>query len=123
MNHYLIISTGLLWSITFLNTDYSKYSSRFKNWVNLSNKIPRFALVVVPILIVVSSIFFVNSFYEKTDSNNEIKIGVLLGLSGASYESGKTQKAVLLQGVKDINENFSNYNVNKRVVCRLKVRR
>ena len=48
-----------------------------------------------------------------------IKIGALLGLSGASYESGKTQKAVLLQGVKDINENFSKSNIHKRVVLQI----
>ena len=44
---------------------------------------------------------------------------MLLGLSGASYESGKTQKAVLLQGVKDINENFSKSNIHKRVVLQI----
>ena len=46
VNHYLIISAGLLWSITFLNPDYNKYSSKLKNWVNLGNKIPRFMLLV-----------------------------------------------------------------------------
>ena len=44
---------------------------------------------------------------------------MLLGLSGSSYESGITQKAVLLKAVKDINENFSKSNIHKRVVLQI----
>ena len=39
-------------------------------------------------------------------ANNEIKIGVLLGLSGSSYESGITPARVLNKAVEDVNENF-----------------
>jgi len=51
--------------------------------------------------------------------DSEIKIGALLGLSGSAYESGKTQKAVLLQAVDDINKNFSDSNIHKKVVLQI----
>jgi ABC-type branched-subunit amino acid transport system substrate-binding protein len=128
VDHYLIISAGLLWSILFLNPSHNNnYSSKLKNWVSFINKIPRITLLI-SILVVISGIFFVNSFYEKADfnsnsndthsnnDNNEIKIGVLLGLSGSSYESGITQEAVLNKALLDINENFSKSSIHKRVV-------
>ena len=46
VDHYLIISAGLLWSIIFLNPSHDKYSSKLKNWVNFGNKIPRITLLV-----------------------------------------------------------------------------
>jgi branched-chain amino acid transport system substrate-binding protein len=126
VDHYLIISAGLLWSIFSLNPRHNKYSSKLKNRISSINKIPRITLLA-SILVVVSSILFVNSFYEKADSNsnnnhsnndnNEITIGALLGLSGSSYESGITQKAVLDKALVDINKNFSKSNIHKRVVA------
>jgi branched-chain amino acid transport system substrate-binding protein len=131
VDHYLIMSAGLLWSIIFLNSKYNsnhnKPRLKTKSWFNPSNKVQRITLLI-SILVVISSIFFVNSFYQKTDSysintysnnNNEIKIGALLGLSGSAYESGKIQKAVLLKAVNDINENFSKSNIQKRIVLQI----
>jgi branched-chain amino acid transport system substrate-binding protein len=122
------MSAGLLWSIIFLNSSHNKYRLKIKNWLNLRNSAQRIMLLM-SILIVISSIFFVNSFHQKTDSYSittysnsnitEIKIGALLGLSGSAYESGKVQKAVLLKAVNDINENFSKSNIQKRIVLQI----
>jgi ABC-type branched-subunit amino acid transport system substrate-binding protein len=119
VDHYLIISAGLLWSFIYLNPSHNKYSSKLKNWVNSGSKIPRITLLI-PILVVTP--IFAYAFYEKSGSNsnisanNEIKIGVLLGLSGSSYESGITQLAVLQKAIDDVNENFSKSNIHKKVV-------
>jgi branched-chain amino acid transport system substrate-binding protein len=85
------------------------------------------------VLVVILSIFFVNSiFHQNTDSysittysnnnnnnDNEIRIGALLGLSGSAYESGKIQKAVLQKAVNDINENFSKSNIQKKIILHI----
>ena len=119
VDHYLIISAGLLWSFIYLNPSHNKYSSKLKNWVNSGSKIPRITLLI-PILVVTP--VFAYAFYEKIGSNsnisanNEIKIGVLLGLSGSSYESGITQLAVLQKAIDEVNENFSKSNIHKKVV-------
>jgi ABC-type branched-subunit amino acid transport system substrate-binding protein len=124
VDHYLIISAGLLWSLIVLHASQHKYSSKLKNWVNFRYKIPQVALLI-PILVVIP--FFVNSFYEKIgsnsniiDNNQKIKIGALLGLSGSSYESGITQKSVLSKALDDINRNFSRSNIHKTVQLDLK---
>ncbi len=49
-------------------------------------------------------------------NNNDIKVGVLLGLSGSSYESGLTQTKVLKQAVMAVDKNFSKNNIYKNVV-------
>ncbi|MGC2425836.1 MAG: hypothetical protein WA421_02270, partial [Nitrososphaeraceae archaeon] len=118
VDHYLIISAGLLWSFIYLNPSHNKYSSKLKNWVNSGSKIPRITLLI-PILVVTP--VFAYAFYEKIGSNsnisanNEIKIGVLLGLSGSSYESGITQQKVLNKAVGDVNKTFSRSHIDKKV--------
>ena len=130
VDHYLIMSAGLLWNIIFLNFSHNSYRLKLKRMFNHGNKIQRISLLM-SILVLIFSIFFVSSFHQKDDldlntlyfnnNNNdnitEIKIGALLGLSGSAYESGKIQKAVLLKAVNDINEKFSKYN--KRVVLQI----
>ena len=126
VDHYLIMSAGLLWSIIFHSSNDNNSRLKTKRRFNLGNKVQRITLLI-PILVVISSIFFVSSFHQKdaldstitysNNNNNEIKIGALLGLSGSAYESGKIQKAVLLKAVNDINENLSKYN--KRVVLQI----
>ena len=112
VNHYLIISAGLLWSITFIVEGNNKYIKKLKR-IKFGNRL--LICILVSIIVIVPGILFINSSVEKTDTYKEIKIGVLLGLSGSAYESGKTQTAVLLQGIHDINENFSKSNINKRI--------
>jgi branched-chain amino acid transport system substrate-binding protein len=122
VDHYLIISAGLLWSIIFLNPSHNKYSLKLKIWVNSGSKIPRVTLLI-PILVVTP--IFVNSFYEKIDSNSnnlsndEIKIGALLGLSGSSYESGIIQQKVLNKAVEDVNDYFSKSHIQKKVALQI----
>lgn len=128
VDHYIIISAGLVWTILFLNPGHNKYTTKLKYWVNLGNRIPNITLLVA-VIVLILSVFFINPFYQKTDSyssdaypntdDNSIKIGALLGLSGASYESGITQKAALLKAVHDVNDNFSKSNINKRVVLQI----
>jgi branched-chain amino acid transport system substrate-binding protein len=132
VDHYLIMSAGLLWSIIFLNSSHNNHGLKIKSWFNHSNKVQRITLLM-SILAVLLTIIFVNSFNQKTDSysitttysninnNNhtEIKIGALLGLSGSAYESGKIQKAVLDKAVNDINENFSKSNSHNRIVLQI----
>jgi branched-chain amino acid transport system substrate-binding protein len=130
VDHYLIMSAGLLWYIIFLNSSYNNYSLKIKSWFKHSNKVQRITLLM-SILAVILTIFFVYSFNQKTDSysitttysninnHNEIKIGALLGLSGSAYESGKIQKAVLDKAVNDINENFSKSNTQNRIVLQI----
>jgi len=100
VDHYLIMSAGLLWNIIFLSVSHNNYKSKSKKLLTV-NKVQRFALLI-SVVVVILSIFFVNSFfYQNTDSysittysndnNNEIRIGALLGLSGSAYESGKIQ--------------------------------
>ena len=127
VDHYIIISAGLLWTILFLNRSQNNYSSKFKKCLSLGNKVLRHT-TVAPILVIsiIISIYILyqntdlysNNAYSNTDINS-IKIGALLGLSGSSYESGITQKAVLLQAVHDVNENFSESNIHKRVVLQI----
>ena len=119
VDHYLIISAGLLWSLVFLHPISGKHSFEWKNRFKLNNRISRATTPLVLILVLISSIFFVNLFYSNMSSsstdNNEIKIGVLLGLSGISSERGKTQKAAVEEAAKDINENFMS-KINKKVL-------
>jgi ABC-type branched-subunit amino acid transport system substrate-binding protein len=131
VDHYLIMSAGLLWSIIFHSSNADNYRLKIKRWFNHSNKVQRITLLM-SISAVILTIFFVYSFNQKTDSysitttysninNNhtEIKIGALLGLSGSAYESGKIQKAVLDKAVNDINENFSKSNTQNRIVLQI----
>ena len=120
VDHYLIISAGLLWSIIFLHPIRTKYNIfEWKNRIKFNNRISKRIILVIPILVlIISSIFFVtllfvNNSYSITDKN-EIKIGALLGLSGISSERGKTQKAAMEEAVKDINENFMS-KIGKKV--------
>jgi len=112
VNHYLIISTGLLWSIAFLFDKNNIFITRLKK---IKFDIRFLICVLVLTIVIVPCVFFINGSNEKTDSYKKIKIGVLLGLSGAAYESGKTQKAILLYGADKINENFSKSKINKRI--------
>ncbi len=120
VDHYLIISAGLLWSLIFLHPINSKFSIEWKNKFKFKNRISRRIVLVVSIPVLISSILFVNLLYSNIPSysgtdSNEIKIGALLGLSGISSERGKTQKAAMEEAVKDINENFQK-NVTKNKV-------
>jgi branched-chain amino acid transport system substrate-binding protein len=122
VDHYLIISAGLLWSLVFIHPINFKFSFEFKNKLRFSrNKISKRIMFILLISILTSSILFVNLIYPNIRSysntdNNEIKIGVFLGLSGISSERGKTQKAAMEEAVKDINEGFKNNGTNKKVV-------
>lgn len=126
VNHYIIISGGLLWTLLFLDPKSNLYRSKFKSWAKCVNKIPR-SMIVTLILLLVLSFIFVGPFHQKTDSyssstdcnvqnNNDIKVGVLLGLSGSSYESGLTQTKVLKQAVMDVDKTFSKDNIHKKVL-------
>jgi branched-chain amino acid transport system substrate-binding protein len=126
VNHYIIISGGLLWTLLFLDSKSNLYRSKFKSWVKYVNKIPRFMTVSLSLLLVLSFIF-AGPFHQKTDSysssmdcdkpdNNDLKVGVLLGLSGSSYESGLTQTKVLKQAVMDVEKTFLKNNIHKKVV-------
>jgi hypothetical protein len=111
VDHYLIISAGLLWSIIFLHPIRTKYNSfEWKNRIKFNNRIFKRIMLAIPILVLISSIFFVNLLFVNnsysSQDKNEIKIGALLGLSGISSDRGKTQKAAMEEAVKDINENF-----------------
>ena len=125
VDHYIVISAGILWSIVYLKPGGSKYSSKLTNLIKLrNNKVARASLLGFGSMVFV--IFLVVSYYEKPNSDlysvssnygkDEIRIGILLGLSGSSFESGITQKAVLQNAVHDINENFSKANIQKKVV-------
>ena len=121
VDHYLIISAGLLWSLVFLYPINSKCSFEWKNKFRFKNRIPRRIMLVVSILVLISSILFVNLLYpnipfSSSTDNDEIKIGALLGLSGISSERGKTQKASMEQAVKDINDDFKKNGTKKEVV-------
>jgi branched-chain amino acid transport system substrate-binding protein len=129
VNHYLIISFGLLWYFLFLNPVSAKNYIKWKNWFNLGYRFPRRILLLSYIsTIMFSSLLFVNSIYPNVFSypytnnnflnvdNNEIKIGALLGLSGISSERGQSQKLALEVAEKEVNENFSKSNTNKKVV-------
>ncbi len=129
VNHYLIIAAGLLWSILFLNSDYQVFS-KIKNWASHKYNSTKILLVAATIITLTSLLLF--PFFDEMISSNsntdtmpnlslpnnfsEIHIGVLLGLSGSSYESGVTQKAVLMRAVEEINNNFSMSNLNKRII-------
>jgi branched-chain amino acid transport system substrate-binding protein len=128
VDHYIIISGGLLWTVAFLNPSRNKYSSKLKNWLNSGHRVPKITLPV-SIIVLLLSVFFLNPFYHNIDSyssnadsktdNNSIKIGALLGLSGSSYESGIAQRAVLLKAVQDVNEYLSKSNMHKRIILQI----
>src|SRR5687768_17196737 len=44
VDHYLIMSAGLLWSIIFLDSSHNKYRLNMKRWFNLSHKGQRITL-------------------------------------------------------------------------------
>ena len=123
VDHYIIISAGLLWTLLFLDPKPSMHSSKLKNWAKYVNKIPR-TISVAPVLVLILSIIFISMFHQKTDSyssymDSDIKVGVLLELSGSSYESGITQTKVLKQAVMDVDETLSKHNIHKKVVLRI----
>ena len=122
VDHYLIISAGLFWSLAFLHPIHNKSSFKWKSIFNFYKIIPRkITLLVLLILILISSTLFVIFLYSSIPSypimdNNEIKIGALLGLSGISSERGKTQKSSMEEAVKDINEDFKKNGTKKEVI-------
>jgi branched-chain amino acid transport system substrate-binding protein len=122
VDHYLIISAGLLWSLIFLHPINSKFSFEWKNKFKFKNRIPRRIMLVISIPVLISSFLFVNVIYlnvlsySSIENTEEIKIGALLGLSGISSERGKTQKASMEEAVKDINADFNKNGTNKEVV-------
>src|SRR5215204_1373891 len=124
VDHYLIISAGLLWSIIFLHPFNSKCSFEWKNKFKFTNRIPGRIILVVSIPVLISNILFVNLIYSNipypsTDNTEEIKIGALLGLSGISSERGKTQKAAIEEAVNDVNKYFKDSKIDKRVVLQV----
>ena len=91
VDHYLIISAGLLWSLLFLYPISFKYCIKYKKYLKLSHKItrkiplvPSVLIVVIPSLILailfypsVFSYSYSNDYDSNHESNNisEIKIG------------------------------------------------
>jgi ABC-type branched-subunit amino acid transport system substrate-binding protein len=130
VDHYLIISAGLLWSLLFLFPITFKSSRTYRKCLVFSHKIskkiplvPSILVVVIPTLIFSISFYpsffsysYTNDIYSIDDSRNisEIKIGTLLGLSGVSSERGKTQKSAIEEAVKDVNKYFSELKTEKR---------
>jgi ABC-type branched-subunit amino acid transport system substrate-binding protein len=134
VDHYLIISAGLLWSLLFLHPITFKSSTKYKKYLKMSHKIskkiplvPSILIVVIPMLIFAISFypsFFSNSYQNESSSKDdsssskfsEIKIGTLLGLSGVSSERGNTQKSAIKEAVNDVNKYFNDSKIDKRVV-------
>jgi len=124
VDHYLIISAGLFWSLAFLHPIRDKFSFKWQNIFNFKIRIPRriptllvgLILMLVLGLLIVNLLYSTISAYYIIDNTEEIKIGALLGMSGISSERGKTQKAAIEEAVKDVNENFSSLKINKKVV-------
>ena len=132
VDHYLIISAGLLWSLLFLHPLTFKSTTNYKKYFKLSHKIskkvlfvPSILILVIPMLIFAISFdpsFFSFSYQNESSSNDdssklkEIKIGTLLGLSGVSSERGNTQKSAMEEAVNDVNKYFNDSKIDKRVV-------
>jgi branched-chain amino acid transport system substrate-binding protein len=133
VDHYLIISAGLLWSLLFLHPITFKSTTKYKKYLKVSHKIskkiplvPSILIVVIPMLIFAISFypsFFSNSYQNESSSKDdssskfsEIKIGTLLGLSGVSSERGNTQKSAMEEAVNDVNKYFNDSKIDKRVV-------
>ena len=108
IDHYLVISGGLIWYIKFLipNNNNNEYSSKTVVCRKFGYKIPKRIPVIASIVaIVIICSIVVNSTFEPfsqvnpnvlaslpTKNTEIIKIGVLIGLSGISSQRGESQK-------------------------------
>jgi len=63
VDHYVIISGGLLWSLVFLNPISNRYISKWKNWLSFGDMLSRVRLIT-SILVLISSIFYLVYFME-----------------------------------------------------------
>jgi ABC-type branched-subunit amino acid transport system substrate-binding protein len=124
VDHYIIISAGLFGNIIFLNPLHNKCSLKLKYLIKIGINEPIIPIIilayVIATIILFATIYNKNNDYNSnnifsTSDNNTIKIGVLLGLSGASYESGLIQRDIFNRAVDDINENFSKSKISKRI--------
>lgn len=130
IDHYLVISAGLIWSIKFLipanNKEYiPKPVMNRKSAFKIPKRMP-FIAFIIPIVIISSilvnstfeSLFHVNPNVLGSVSNNNtkvIKIGALLGWTGISSQRGESQKAAMEIAEKDVNDYFSNINSSTRI--------
>jgi ABC-type branched-subunit amino acid transport system substrate-binding protein len=134
VDHYLIISAGLLWSLFFLHPIRYKYRLGWKkNWQNFyNNKILKRTSILMAILggilttislvVLPQTDFFSYSSSANnylTQDSNEIKIGALLGLTGVSSERGITQKFALEEAVRDVNDTFSKSKIDKKIILHI----
>ena len=127
IDHYLVISAGLIWSIKFLIPTNNNESISKPVIIRTSGfKIPkRLPFIASIIAVVIISGILVNSSFEFLPHDNRnvlgsvsnkntevIKIGALLGLSGISSQRGESQKAALEVAVKDANNNLYRNNIS-----------
>ncbi|MGB9168975.1 MAG: ABC transporter substrate-binding protein [Nitrososphaeraceae archaeon] len=122
IDHYLVISAGLLWYMKFLIFSNNKHYLTFTHCFKFHNPIPkRFLLTALLTFgITFSSILIVSLLYSNgeaisLENNKDIRIGALLGLSGISAERGKSQEVALNIAEDDINNNFSKSKINKKI--------
>ena len=127
IDHYLVISAGLIWSIKFLiptnnNESISKPVISRTSGFKIPKRLPFIASIIAVVII---SGILVNSSFEFLPHDNRnvlgsvsnkntevIKIGALLGLSGISSQRGESQKAALEVAVKDANNNLYRNNIS-----------
>lgn len=127
VDHYIIISAALLGNIIFLHPFDNKYNLKLKSLVKRGIKKPLIYIIIIVSVMAIIISFTLNFKNNDINSNgvlpisdnNVIKIGALLGLSGASYESGIIQRDIFNQAVDDINENFSKSNFSKRIALQV----
>ena len=104
IDHYILISAALLGNALFIIQSHNKHNLKFKYWVKIGKRKQIVAIVIIISIIATAAILLNIAFHRNNDYNssniysngnkNTIKIGVLLGLSGSSYESGKIQKKI-----------------------------
>jgi len=131
IDHYIVISGGLIWYIKFLiPANHNGYSSKSIVFRKFGYKIPkRIPFVASIIAIIIISSTALNSTFgpfshvnpnvlaSLSNKNTEIiKIGILIGLSGISSQRGESQKAAIEIAVDDVNHNLSKVNKSIRVV-------
>ena len=131
IDHYLVISCGLLWYIKFLiptsinNKHRSKLSTLYREFCFKIPKGIRLTAIIISLIIILTSIIVssLEPFSRSSpvvlglqeDNSTDIKIGALLGLSGISAQRGESQKVALEMAEKDINSNLSSAHENIRV--------
>ena len=111
VNHYLIISGGLLWNNKFQTASSHDHKSKFTLSKLLRSKYMQYCILIsIGLSIIVVSLPPLHSISSSDPEVEQIKIGVLLGLSGNSYEKGESQRAAIEFAAEDVNKYLSKTN-------------